>query len=293
MALTFLGGELNPLSRRNAAAANIIIWCTGVWLFSTLLSLIAGTSAWLDYFKFTPDFSRLLWQPWSIFTYSFLHADFLHLLVNMIWLYFIGAILESMTGKVHVWKLFIGGAIAGAILYLIFWQLFLNDYAAGVHSYAFMVGASGGVTAVIVGTATMFPRYTVMLFGIVPVELMWIAVFRVILDLLGASGPVNTGGYICHLGGAFFGLIYMLHIRGIVNIPLVDRLAELAGRLKNRKSSKPNRNIKVEINRTRSAAPAAKKTNQDEIDRILDKINQGGYDSLTKVEKETLFRAGE
>lgn len=289
MSYTFLGNELNPLSRRNAAVVNIILWCTGIWIVTTVISVFASGDSWLNWLKFTPELSRLVYQPWSVFTYSFLHGGFMHLLVNMLWLYFIGAIMESMTGKRHIWKLFLGGAITGALLYLLVWNLFFRT-AAENGFYPFMVGASGGVTAVIIGTATMFPKYSVLLFGIVPVELMWIAIFRVILDLLGASGPVNTGGYICHIGGAVFGLIYILHIRGIINIPLADKVA---GLFRKREKNAPRRNIRVEINREQVVKKPANQPNQEEIDRILDKINQSGYESLTKSERETLFRAGE
>jgi hypothetical protein len=156
-----------------------------------------------------------------------------------------------------------------------------------------MVGASGGVTAVIVGTAVMFPSYRVMLFGILPIELRWIAVFRVVLDLLGASGPINQGGYICHLGGAAFGLLYMMHTKGTWHIPGVDTLADFIKRLFSGKKSKPMRSARVSINQDRSSFSQKTSVTQEEIDRILDKINETGYDSLTKQEKDKLFKAGE
>jgi hypothetical protein len=146
---------------------------------------------------------------------------------------------------------------------------------------------------VIVGAAVMFPTYRVMLFGILPVELVWIAIFRVVLDLLGASGPGNQGGYICHLGGAAFGLSYMMHTKGTINIPGVDAIGHFLRNMFADKKSKPKRSARVSINQTRSTGNPKSGVSQEEIDRILDKINATGYDSLTAQEKDKLFKAGE
>lgn len=286
MAMTFLGADLNPFNRQNPAVVNLVIICSGVWIFTALLGLFwpSGVGALM----FMPHLHFFAFQPWSVFTYIFLHAGFWHLLTNMLWLFFIGSILEDMTGKKHVWRLFIGGGIAGALLFML-----LNNTLGIGGEMARMVGASGGVTAVIVGTAVMFPSYRVMLFGILPIELRWIAVFRVVLDLLGASGPINQGGYICHLGGAAFGLLYMMHTKGTWHIPGVDTLADFIKRLFSGKKSKPMRSARVSINQGRSSFSQKTSVTQEEIDRILDKINETGYDSLTKQEKDKLFKAGE
>lgn len=286
MALTFLGANLNPFNRRNPAVVNLVLICAGVWLFTALMGLIwpQGVSALM----FMPHLHFFVYQPWSVFTYIFLHDGFFHLFYNMLWLFFIGSILEDMTGKKHVWRLFMGGGIAGALLFML-----LNNTLGIGGEMARMVGASGGVTAVIVGTAVMFPNYRVLLFGILPVELVWIAVFRVILDLLGASGLINQGGYICHLGGAAFGLLYMLHTKGTWNIPGVDALGLFLRNLFSNKKSKPSRSARVSINKDRATGAAKTGVSQEEIDRILDKINATGYNSLTAQEKDKLFKAGE
>ena len=285
MALTFLGADLNPLNRRNPAVVNLILICAAVWLITLLLGWFWPAA--IAALMFTPNVNLFVYQPWSVFTYIFLPYNFIHLFTNMLWLFFIGSILEDMTGKRHIWRLFIGGGIAGALLFMLLNALF---GMGGVD--ARMVGASGGVTAIIVGTAVMFPNYRVYLFGILPLELVWIAIFRVVLDLLGASGPVNQGGYVCHLGGAAFGLLYMLHTKGTWNIPGVDAISGFIKRLFSQSASRPRRSAKVSIRRDREPAGVGK-VPQAEIDRILDKINATGYDSLTSQEKENLFKAGE
>lgn len=284
--MTFLGADLNPFNRRNPAVINLVLICSGVWIVTALLGLFVPEV--VKALMFMPHLHFFISQPWSVLTYIFLHAGFFHLFTNMLWLFFIGSILEDMTGKKHVWRLFIGGGIAGAILFML-----LNNIFGIGGDMARMVGASGGVTAVIVGSAVMFPAYRVMLFGILSIELAWIAVFRVVLDILGASGPVNQGGYICHLGGAAFGLLYMMHTKGNINIPGVDALGNFIGKLISGRKPKPVRSALVNIDRDKVSGSARTAVSQEEIDRILDKINATGYDSLTAKEKEQLFKAGE
>jgi len=286
MAMTFLGADLNPFNRRNPAVINLVLICSGVWIFTALLGLFLPTV--VSALMFMPHLHFFVNQPWSVFTYIFLHAGFMHLFTNMLWLFFIGSILEDMTGRKHIWRLFIGGGIAGALLFML-----LNNIFGIGGDMASMVGASGGVTAVIVGAAVMFPTYRVMLFGILPIELVWIAVFRVVLDLLGASGLNNQGGYICHLGGAALGLLYMLHIKGSIHIPGVDAIADFIRNLFSGKKSKPMRSARVTINSDKPSGSKKGGVSQEEIDRILDKINATGYESLTAKEKELLFKAGE
>ncbi|MCC7298136.1 MAG: rhomboid family intramembrane serine protease, partial [Bacteroidia bacterium] len=173
------------------------------------------------------------------------------------------------------------------LLFIFLYNLLpIFSHTSGTH---YLVGASAGVTAIIIGTATFAPHYAVYLFGVLRVELRWIAVFRVFFDLLGATGTDNQGGFIAHLGGAIFGLLYILHIKGSIHIPLIDNIAELFRRKKAR-SPRPVRSASVNINREK---PVKNWASQEEIDRILDKINKSGYDSLSKEEKETLFRAGD
>ncbi|MBS3915976.1 MAG: rhomboid family intramembrane serine protease [Bacteroidetes bacterium] len=288
MAYTFLGNDLNPLSRRNKAVVNIILWCTAVFVLTAILSFTTLGQLILDNFKLNTEPSYFLWRPWTFITYIFLHDGFWHLFGNMLWLFFIGIILEDLTGKVHIWKLFIGGGICGGILFLICYNLipYFNN-----HGGTFIVGASAGVTAIIVGTAAFVPNYRVYLFGIIGIELVWIAFFRVLFDFMGAAGSFNQGGYIAHLGGAAFGLLYILHIKGNIHIPLVDSISRFVRNLRSGKKNKPMRSATVNINKT--PGRNAKAPNQDEIDRILDKINKSGYESLSKEEKDTLFRAGD
>lgn len=287
MAGPFGNIDWNPFSRQNGALINIILLCTYVFGITALLDLSDFGNSIVNYFRLTPKLDLLIRQPYSLVTYIFLHGGFFHLLGNMLWLYFIGVILADLTGDKHIWRLFLGGGIAGGLLFVLLYNLIpIYQNFAGAN---YMVGASAGVTAVIIGTAAFSPYYAIYLFGVLRVELRWIAVFRVVFDLMGVAGVDNRGGYIAHLGGAIFGLLYILHIKGTIHIPLVDAVGN-AFRNRKQQKLKPVRSAKVNINTTPFQP---KKNNQEEIDRILDKINKSGYESLSKDEKETLFRAGE
>ena len=246
MAMTFMGNSLNPFSRTNRALVNIVILCTIVFVLSLIVSKIPGGMDLLNYLKVTPQLNTFLFQPFSLVTYIFMHADFWHLFSNMLWLFFIGVILEDLTGKKHIWRLFLGGGIAGGILFMLLFNILPFFNTGGIPVY--MVGASAGVTAVVVGTATFVPRYKVYLFGIIGIELFWIAFFRVLFDFLGATGNTNQGGYIAHLGGAAFGLLYILHVKGVFVIPILDKIGKSYSNGFAKQKTKPARTAKVNIN---------------------------------------------
>lgn len=291
MGTTFMGSQLNPFSRTNRALVNIVILCTGVFILTAIIGLFSGGDLFLNYFKITPDLGTFIYQPFSLVTYIFMHADFWHLFSNMLWLFFIGVILEDLTGKKHIWRLFLGGGIAGGLLFMLLYNIL--PYFSRMPHPPYMVGASAGVTAVVVGTAAFVPRYRVFLFGIIGIELFWIAFFRVLFDFLGVAGPFNQGGYMAHLGGAAFGFFYIMHVKGTIVIPFIDSIGSWFRRLGSAKKTRPARTAKVKINISGSPGTTKRSPGQDEIDRILDKINKSGYDSLSKEEKETLFRAGD
>jgi len=212
---------------------------------------------------------------WTLFTYMFMHADVWHILFNMLWLYWFGQIFEEFLGKKRTIGLYLLGGLAGGLLFVIAFNLLpLFSY---VKQVSHVVGASASVMAIVVGAATIAPNYSINLLIIGPVKIKWIALFYIAVDFLSTTGP-NAGGQIAHLGGALMGFIYVKQVqRGNDWIAGITRLFKRKSKLK---VASTNRNKNV-----------IAKPRQDEVDAILDKISQNGYDSLNKHEKEILFRA--
>lgn len=235
-----------------------------------------------DYLAMPAYLPKLLTRIWTPLTYMFLHQGIFHILFNMLWLYWMGQLFEEYLGNKKTIGLYIAGGLAGALAYL----LSFNFIPAFSHSEALplvtVAGASASVMAIVVATATLIPNYTIFLMFLGPVKLKWVALFYVVFDFLSIAGP-NAGGEIAHLGGALLGFIY---------IKQLQRGNNWGQSIGNVFKSSPK--IKVVSNNSgysRSGKNASNTPQQEEIDRILDKISQTGYDSLNKNEKETLFRA--
>lgn len=230
--------------------------------------------------------TTLIKQPWSIITYAFLHEGLLHILFNMLWLYWMGQILAEYLGNKKLLSTYILGGIAGALLYIIFFNVFpLFSYS--VHS-SYALGASGSVLAITLAVATLLPDYTIFLLIIGPVKMKYIAAFTILLDLISMTGD-NAGGHITHLGGALFGYVYITQLRRGNDIAAwFHKMADYVTNL-----FKPKSKMKVVYKKqTSNKKPLpVSEPDQDTIDRILDKISKSGYSSLTKDEKELLFKA--
>jgi membrane associated rhomboid family serine protease len=229
------------------------------------------------YLELTASLHTLLTHFWTPFTYMFMHASVFHILFNMLWLYWFGQIFEEFLGKKRTLGLYLLGGFAGALLYVVCFNtlpLFTQNNAALNSS---MVGASAAVMAVMTATATQLPDYTISLILIGPVRLKWLVLFFIVLDFLGTVGP-NAGGEIAHLGGALMGFIY---------IKQLQKGTDLVAIIANIFKPKPKMKI-VASNPSKNSSYFPR---QDEIDLILDKISKSGYDSLSKQEKEVLFRA--
>jgi membrane associated rhomboid family serine protease len=227
-------------------------------------------------------------KPWTIITYMFVHFDFWHILFNMFVLFFGGRIfLEYMNNKKFISTYFLGG-ISGAIIYIIAYNVFPVFELALQHSVA--LGASASVLAVLVAAATFVPNYTVNLLLIGPVRLKFIAMFLILLDIISIPGD-NPGGHLAHLGGAIYGYVYISRLKKGSNIAgWFDGIADFFANLFSRNRSR----MKVSYSNSRitdEQYSLLKRDKQQRIDEILDKISKSGYESLTKEEKEFLFKA--
>lgn len=233
-------------------------------------------------------------KPWTIITYAFTHFSFGHIFFNMLALFYFARIITDFLGNKRFLSLYILGAMAGAVLYLVCYNL-IPFYVERLEKNPSldMIGASGGVIAIIVAAATLVPDYTVYLFMVFKVKIKYIAAFFVIASLLGTSGE-NAGGELAHLGGAILGFIFVAQIKKGKDIgkPVNAVLDWFKGLFKKSPNIKVTYSAK---NKTRPFNTTSESVNpsQEEIDVILDKISQSGYESLTKEEKQKLFKASQ
>jgi membrane associated rhomboid family serine protease len=234
-----------------------------------------------------PEFIR---KPWTIITYAFVHElstlSIWHILMNMLVFYWFGKLFVEYLGSDKLIALYVLGALAGAIAYLVVYNT-VPYYSSEINSH--MVGASAAVYAIVVATATLLPDYTFFLLFIGPVRIKYIAAVAIVISFLGSVGE-NAGGNIAHLGGALIGFVYIKQLQAGVNwgtwiTVTIDWFKGLF-------RAKPKVKVTYRKQYTDAQKPKAKASiSQDEIDAILDKISDAGYESLTKEEKEKLFNA--
>jgi membrane associated rhomboid family serine protease len=223
---------------------------------------------------------QALTQPWTLLTYMFLHQGLFHILFNMLWLYFIGKIFLEYAGSKRLVALYFMGGISGALLYLVTTLLFpLN--------WPIMVGASAGVMAVVIATAVLLPDYMIhlMFFGAVRLKYVALASF-ILTSLLDISQ--NTGGKISHIGGALFGMVFMLQYKR--GRDLTRPVVALIENIQSLFSARSKIRVTYRKKASDEEYNANKKAQQEKMDAILDKISRSGYPSLTKEEKDFLFK---
>tara|TARA_R110002072_G_scaffold199405_4_gene357035 strand:+ start:10961 stop:11851 length:891 start_codon:yes stop_codon:yes gene_type:complete len=244
-----------------------------------------------DWLVFSKDPEDLLYKPWSIITYAFLHQGIFHIFFNMLILYYFGNYFLIYFTPKRLLNFYFLGAIAGALVYLISYNFF--PVFAGV-GRSYMLGASASVMAILVGIATKVPNLGVRLILIGTVKLWHIAAVFIVLDLVRMPMG-NAGGHLAHLGGALLGYLYVKQLDKGNDIgawweSLSDRFV---GMFSSSSKKKPFRTVhRNTTSRKTTAKKQDKGDKQKRIDTILDKISKSGYDSLSKDEKDFLFKSG-
>ncbi|MFD1874384.1 rhomboid family intramembrane serine protease [Hymenobacter bucti] len=240
------------------------------------------------------DLYSLLRHPWTLLTYAFVHEGFLHILFNMLNLYWFGQLIREYLGDRRLVSLYILGALVGAVFFLLAYNFIpaLQPFVGQP-----VIGASASVTAVIVAAATLLPDFTFMLFIIGAVKIKWIAVAVVLISIAGINGG-NPGGEITHLGGALLGFVFIKQLKAGRDMGApVTAIGEWFSRVFSQKPGMRVTHRQPVATGARSASSAKNGgpaiAGQEEIDLILDKISHSGYESLSKDEKQKLFRASQ
>ena len=263
-----------------------------VFIFITLIAVIGFliknpyiSMKVLDLLAVPASLKDLLFHPWTLITYMFTHKDIWHIIFNMLWLYWFGKIFLEYLDERKLVALYLLGGIAGAVVYIISFNIF--PAFSGMIEGSEAIGASASVMAIVVGIAVYVPNYTInlILLGQVKIKYMALAIF-ILTSAMDFS--VNSGGKLAHIGGAFFGYFYVLSLKnGRDPGKGINRLIDFFATL-----FKPRKKLKVTHKKAANEYDynKMKVDHQKSINSILDKISKGGYDSLTKEEKETLFR---
>jgi membrane associated rhomboid family serine protease len=261
-------------------------------VFLLLFQLDAGISNQIyDFLAVPADPVEVLTHPWTLITYMFMHGGIFHILFNMLILYWFGRIFQEYLGNRKLFSTFIVGGLAGAAIFILAYQIF--PLLSEMEPAFGMVGASAGVLAVVAATATLLPDFTLNLLLFGPVRLKYIAMVLVLLSLLKLAGA-NSGGNFAHIGGAIYGYFFIRQLQQGNDIGqwfnnTWDKIRDVFSSA----SSSGSSSFKVHRNKTQGSKAKTKQkdVDQKEIDRILDKIAESGYDSLTDQERDTLFKA--
>jgi membrane associated rhomboid family serine protease len=290
----------NAFQRYNNAHVQLIIINVVIFMLMGILYVLAKISGTPDLFNIVYDqftlpsvIGEFIKEPWTLLTYSFAHyfsyelsdIGIFHILMNMLVFYWFGRLFVEYLGSDKLIALYVLGGLTGGLLYIGMY----NTIPYFIAQPSTLVGASAAVYAVVTAVATLLPNYTFFLLFLGPVRIKYIAAFYIVISFLGSVGS-NAGGNIAHLGGALIGFIYMKQLQGGVNwgnwiTVTIDWFKDLF---------KPRARVKVSYrkeNTTEQKAKGKPAVSQDELDAILDKISAGGYESLTKEEKEKLFNA--
>jgi membrane associated rhomboid family serine protease len=296
----------NAFRRHNNSHVQLIYLNVIIFLALGVLFVIARYSdpqifhAVYKHFTLPDDLPEFVRRPWTLITYGFAHhfslvegrieVGIFHILFNMLGLYWFGRVFVEYLGSDKLIAVYVLGVLAGGLTYL----LLYNTIPAFSNVSGTLVGASAAVYAVMVAVAVLLPDYTFFLMLIGPVKVKYIAAFYIITSFL-FSAVDNAGGEFAHLGGAFIGFVYIKQLQSGVNwggwITTVIYWVKSLFREK-RKVKVTHRNEAYEDYKRATSSPTRNPSiSQAEIDAILDKISEGGYDSLTKDEKEKLFKA--
>lgn len=278
--------------RPNNGHIRLIIVNVAIFLLLSLLFVISKLAdlpflneVVREHFTIPPRIDDFLQRPWTLITYSFAHSQFeiFHILFNMLALYWFGRLFVEYLGSAKLIAVYILGAIVAAALYL---ALFNSvPFFMERSNFSGMVGASGAVFAVMTGIATLLPDYSFYLLFLGPVRIKYIVAFYIVISFIGMVGE-NAGGNVAHLGGAMLGYLYIKQLQAGNNLGgWITRFLDFL----TFKRSK----VRLTYRRKSPREKPAKKTSQEEIDAILDKISVGGYESLSREEKEKLFNASE
>jgi membrane associated rhomboid family serine protease len=282
---------------RGNTTTRLIMVTVGVFLLLRIVLGLVGlfhvdVKEWLEWLLVPVSMSETLSRPWTLFTYMFVHYNLMHLLMNMVWLYVFGLFFQRWFTTFQMITHYIMGGVAGALMFVVGNQLL--EPSGTVASQAPLIGASASVMTLAMGVAVLRPNEPISLFLLGTIKLKYLALIMIGLDLLGLN-PDREGVMLAHLGGALYGVsVGLTSRRGLSLTGWFERLVLRFSSRKRRPKMRVTyrRSQKETTFRTDDVDQAYRnrvKQEENQLDSILDKVKQSGYDSLSKEEKKHLF----
>jgi membrane associated rhomboid family serine protease len=280
--------SLRQLWSGSDSATRLIIVNAGIFILLNvplsimhLMNIEAGSNLIRNWLYLNGSFINLLIHPWTAITHMFVHGGLMHLLFNMLSLFFIYQLFSRYFSNRQFINIYFAGGLAGALMFILSVNLF--PLFGGMASVHYASGASAAVMATLVAVCTYRPSDHVFLFGVFRMQLRWIAVIFVLLDLINITKG-NEGGHLAHLGGALFGFLWGLNLgKGRDLAAFFQPVQDFFNAPKIKKSR-----LKVTHKQTANHH-VGNKEKEERVNEILDKISRSGYDSLSKAEKALLF----
>ena len=294
--------EIKNFFRQGSGLSTLILINIVVWAAMQVLKVLffffndpggVGSEALMMHVLALPASIPLLSAtPWTLITYNFLHFDIWHILFNMAWLFWFGKIfLEFLSSRQLTWIYLLGG-MAGGLFYLFAFNFF--PVFTGVVNMSFALGASASVMAIVAAVSFYVPSYTIQLLFIGRLKIGYMAIILFVTDFFMIPSG-NAGGHIAHLGGAGFGVIYIwifkIYHKSYQPSAKANSAGSFGNWFKTRKQEKEPSSGTWQRPVSDDDYNKKRKENQRKTDEILEKISKGGYDSLTREEKDFLFNA--
>jgi membrane associated rhomboid family serine protease len=267
--------QKNPINKYIAINAFVFVALLISAAFYFLGDIPNPFKMWvMEYFSLTANWKVFLLKPWTFFSYAFIHEKLFHLLFNMLVFHWFGNLIIEYLNKNRMLFIFWAGVLGGGILYALFFDG--NQ----------LIGASAGIMALVIASATLLPNYEIVLAIFGRIKLKYVGLAYLVIDLISMMGS-NASGSVAHLGGALIGFLTIKQIQsGNDWSNMVIPINNFIDKLFTRKNK-----LKI-VHQSDQQAQASKATvSQAEVDQVLEKITKSGYDSLSKSEKELLFKA--
>jgi len=265
---------------------NIICFIFPLFLKTLFFLFAIPYGTFISFFELSSDWGTLLFRPWSILTYSFIHSGFFHLFWNMYLLYFSSRLFLNLFSIKIFLNVYFLGVVVGAFTFLLSYALF----PAFQNTTPAMIGASAGVMGIFVFISTYSPDQEVRIIFF-NIKLRYLAIGFVLIDIIQIPYG-NAGGHLAHLGGAVLGFLYAQRLQNGIDIglPFERFIAKIIDLFKKKPTLRTVH--KKKLSKKTKSTTTTDTLHQKQIDAILDKISTSGYESLSQNEKDYLFQAG-